>query len=101
MSRPPRLLVLSWLALLALLGFTVLLAYQPLGAINVWVALGIAAVMALIVVAIFTELHEASALTIAVATAGLVWLGTLLWLSGTDYVTRPQFPPTAAVSGAS
>jgi len=50
---PPLALVLSWLALLALLGFTVLMAYQPLGAFNFPVALTIAAAKALIVAAVW------------------------------------------------
>ena len=87
-------LLLSWAALLALLGLTVLLAYQPLGSFNVWIALAIAAVMAVIVIAIFTELRKGSALTIALAVAGFFWLAILFWLAFTDYSTRANFPPT-------
>jgi hypothetical protein len=30
---------------------------------------------------------------IAFAAAGFFWLAILIWLSGTDFVTRAQFPP--------
>jgi len=90
---PPLALVLSWLALLGLLGLTVLMAYQPLGGFNFPVALTIAAAKALIVAAVFMELRDRRGLTIAFAAAGVFWLSILLWLAGTDYFTRPEFPP--------
>jgi cytochrome c oxidase subunit IV len=85
---PPRALVISWLALLGLLTLTVLLAYQPLAGINFAVALTIASVKVVIVAAIFMELRERSAVTIAFAGAGLFWLAILIWLSGIDFMTR-------------
>jgi hypothetical protein len=39
---PSRVLVISWAALLALLGTTVFVAYQPLGSFNLFIALLIA-----------------------------------------------------------
>ena len=96
--RPPRALLLSWIGLIALLALTVLLAYQPLGAFNGPVALGIATVKALVVAAIFMELHERRPLTIAFAAAGFFWLGIMLWLVSIDFTTRPQFPPTLSIS---
>jgi cytochrome c oxidase subunit IV len=92
-SAPSRALTLSWLALLVLLGLTVLLAYQPLGVMNTAIALSIATTKALIVATIFMELRRGAGLTIAFAAAGFFWLGVLLWLAGTDFITRPQFPP--------
>jgi cytochrome c oxidase subunit IV len=91
--HPPRLLVLVWLALLALLGLTVLLAYQPLGEFNYPVALTIAVTKALLIAIIFMELREQRGLIIAFAGAGVFWLGLLIWLAGTDYMTRADFPP--------
>ena len=90
---PPRAVALSWLALLALLGATVFLSYQPLGDFNTVVALLIATSKALIVAAVFMELRERSGVMIAFAAAGFFWLGILVWLSGTDFATRPEFPP--------
>jgi cytochrome c oxidase subunit 4 len=94
MRPPPRALVWSWAALLALLAITVTLAYQPLGALNGPVALTIATLKTLIVAAVFMELGAARPLTIAVASAGVCWLAVLLWLAATDFTHRPDFPPT-------
>ncbi len=86
--RPPFHLVASWLGLLALLALTVALAYQPLGAGNFPVALGIGAIKAAIVAAVFMELRHRGARTFVFAAAGLFWLGILLWLGSMDFLTR-------------
>ncbi len=90
--RPPRILVLSWAALLALLALTVFGAYLPIGKFNTFLALFIATSKALIVAAIFMELRDRRPLVFAFAGAGFFWLGILLWLALADYVTRPNFP---------
>jgi cytochrome c oxidase subunit 4 len=86
--RPSLSLVASWLSLLALLGLTVTLAYQPLGAFNTVAALSIATIKALIVAAIFMELWSRSSRTLIFAGAGLFWLALLLWLGLMDFLTR-------------
>ena len=86
--RPPFSLVASWLGLLALLALTVTLAYVPLCAFNVVVALGIGATKAAMVAAIFMELRHRGARTMVFATAGLFWLAILLWLGSMDFLTR-------------
>jgi cytochrome c oxidase subunit IV len=96
MIYPPRTLLLSWAALVALLALTVLLSYQPLGAFNTPIALMIAALKAAIVAIIFMELCESRALVIAFALAGFFWLAILLWLAGADYLTRS--PPTIPIT---
>ena len=93
MRAPPLALLLAWLALLALLSLTVMLAYQPLGALNLPIALLIATAKSLLVASVFMELRKRSGLTIAFAAAGFFWLFILIWLAGTDFVTRPRFPP--------
>jgi cytochrome c oxidase subunit 4 len=85
---PPRALLLSWLALLALLGLTVFVSYQPLGVLNTGIALAIALGKALIVAVIFMELRRGSGLALSVAGAGLFWLAIMLWLTLADYVMR-------------
>jgi len=90
---PPRILLFSWLALLALLASTVIIAYAPLGVANTVVAIGIALTKSAFVAAIFMELRARSALMLVFAAAGFFWLGIMLWLALTDYVTRPNFPP--------
>jgi cytochrome c oxidase subunit 4 len=94
--RPPRALLLSWLALLSLLALTVMVAYWPLGTFNTVVALTIATVKALIVAAVFMELRDGRGLLIPFAGAGLFWLAILLWLAFADYTTRPDFPPSVS-----
>lgn len=90
---PPAALVWSWAGLMALLGLTVTLAYQPLGAFNTVAALTIATIKVLIIAAIFMELREARSLVIAFAAAGLFWLFILMWLGSADFISRPEFPP--------
>ena len=87
---PPRALVFSWLGLLALLGLTMFVAYQPLGTFNTVVALAIASGKALLIAAIFMELRERNGLMIAFAGAGFFWLAVMLWLAFSDYATRPN-----------
>jgi cytochrome c oxidase subunit 4 len=91
--HPPSILPWAVLGLLVLLGLTITLAYQPLGAFNTPIALAIATTKALIVAAIFMELRERRSLIIAFASAGFFWLTILFWLAATDFITRPQFPP--------
>ena len=90
---PPRALLISWAALLALLAMTVLVAYQPLGSFNLVIALLIATAKAAIVAAVFMELRERSGVMIAFAAAGFFWLGILIWLAGTDFISRRELSP--------
>jgi cytochrome c oxidase subunit 4 len=93
--HPPRALVFSWLALLALLCLTVFLSYVPLGAVNTMLALGIAGIKAILIATIFMELRERDGTLIAFASAGFFWLAIMLWLAFADYATRPlSIPPT-------
>lgn len=86
--RPPFALVGAWLGLLALLGLTVGISYVRLGALNMPIALVIGATKMAIVAAIFMELRSRGPRTFVFATAGLFWLGILLWLGLMDFVTR-------------
>jgi cytochrome c oxidase subunit 4 len=90
---PPRIVLTAWAVLLALLGSTIFLAYQPMGNFNLVVAMCIAVTKTLVIMAVFMELRERSGVMIAFAAAGFFWLAILIWLSGTDFVTRAQFPP--------
>jgi cytochrome c oxidase subunit 4 len=101
MKRPPRALLWSWVALLGLLGLTVTLSYQPLGAFNGPVALVIAATKSMIVAAVFMELRRRRPLFMAFAGAGLCWLAVLIWLSSTDFTRRAGFPPVLATEASS
>ncbi|MBV9563465.1 MAG: cytochrome C oxidase subunit IV family protein [Bradyrhizobium sp.] len=86
--RPPLPLVAAWLALIALLGLTVMLAYVPLHMFNAVVALAIGCLKAAIVAAVFMELRHRGRRTFIFAGAGLFWLGILLWLGLMDFLTR-------------
>lgn len=90
---PSRVIVLSWAALMALLGLTVFGAYLPLGVGNTVLAMIIAALKAALVAGIFMELRQRNALTLVFAGAGFFWLGIMLWLAFSDYAMRPNFPP--------
>jgi cytochrome c oxidase subunit 4 len=90
--RPPRILVLSWVALLALLALTTFLAYQPLGTFNLPIALFIATLKALIVAAVFMELKQQRDLRLVFAGAGFFWLAIFIGLASTDYITRLTDP---------
>jgi cytochrome c oxidase subunit 4 len=90
MRRSPALpLVVAWLALLALLGVNLTLAYLPLGAGSPAIALGVAAVQIAIVAVALMKLGRTAPLTRIFAAAGLFWLLILFGLSGVDYATRP------------
>jgi cytochrome c oxidase subunit 4 len=87
-NAPSPALLVAWLALLVLLTMTVTFAYIPLGRAQLAVALVIAALKALLVASVFMELRKRGGLTIAFAAAGFFWLGILLWLAFTDFLTR-------------
>lgn len=90
--QPPRVLFLSWLTLLGLLGLTVFAAYQPLGSFNTGIALTIALAKALLIAVLFMELRRATGLVVAFGCAGFFWLAIMLWLTLADYTTRSNLP---------
>src|SRR5262249_9013520 len=67
--------------------------YAHPAAFNLPIALSIAAAKSFVVAIVFMELRERSGLMIAFAAAGFFWLFILIWLAGTDFLTRPKFPP--------
>jgi cytochrome c oxidase subunit 4 len=87
-----RPLVLTWLALMALLAATAAIAWLPLGWINTAISLGIALAKALLVALVFMRLRRAHGLLRLTALAGIVTLFLLFGLAGTDYATRMAAP---------
>jgi cytochrome c oxidase subunit IV len=83
-------LLLSWAALMVLLGSTLGLAFVPMGSFNIVVALAIATMKALIVFAVFMELWTGPSLRWVFAGAGFFWLMIMFFLSEADYLTRPM-----------
>ncbi len=77
--------------LLALMFCTVLttwVAYIDLGAFSTVIALSIASVKMLLVAMFFMHVRHSSKLTKLVVVGALMWLGILLVLTMTDFVTR-------------
>ncbi|NIA52881.1 Caa(3)-type oxidase subunit IV [Massilia sp. TW-1] len=90
MDKPIRPLVLTWLALLALLALTAGSALLRLGWLNTAISLAIALAKALLVVIVFMRLKRAPALLRLAAVAGAVTLVLLFGLSLSDYTTRTE-----------
>ena len=76
-------------ALLALTALTTGVAFIDLGGIgNVAVALTIAVIKAVLVALYFMHLRYSSPLTVIFAGAGIFWLGILVALTLSDYISR-------------
>ena len=76
-------------ALMALLGLTIGMAFLiPGGKLGLAVAMGIAAVKALLVVAYFMHVRYGNKLTMVFASAGFVWLGILFVITMLEVTTR-------------
>jgi cytochrome c oxidase subunit 4 len=76
-------------ALLALTALTTGVAFIDLGGIgNIAVALTIAVIKAVLVALYFMHLRYSSPLTVIFAGAGIFWLGILVALTLSDYITR-------------
>ncbi len=85
---PPRNYVAIYAILLLLTGMTTWVAFFDLGLLSPVVALTIAVIKASLVVLFFMHLRYSTRLTWVVGGAGLFWLGILLTLSLSDYLTR-------------
>lgn len=83
-----RLPLFALIALTALLGTTVAVSYVHLGAINLIVALFIAALKVAIIAWIFMELPRAAGFQMLAAGVGMFWLTFLFLLGFTDYLSR-------------
>jgi cytochrome c oxidase subunit IV len=87
-SRETLSRIVSYVALLALLGVSIYAAQWPLGLPRIGLHLGLGGTMALIVVAVFMQLRRTPALARLFAYAGVLWLGILFGLMSLDYVYR-------------
>ena len=74
--------------LMVLTGVTVAIAYIDLGPINTIAAIAIACFKALIVVLYFMHVKFGTRLVKLTVIAGLYWMGILLTLTLSDYLTR-------------
>ena len=64
------------------------IAYVDLASFNTVVALGIAAFKAVLVILFFMHVRESPRLVAVVVIGGVFWLGILLALTMSDYLTR-------------
>jgi cytochrome c oxidase subunit 4 len=85
---PPRTYSAVFAALIALTLITVGVSFLDLGSWHTAVGLAFGAAKATLVVLFFMHLLYSPRLTWVVAGAGLFWLGILLVLTLTDYLTR-------------
>jgi cytochrome c oxidase subunit 4 len=95
---PTRVYYLVFLVLMVGTAATVAVAYLDLGFLNTAVALGIAVTKATLVVLYFMHVRYSTRLTWVVVGSGFFWLGILIVLGLSDYLSRGwlpvQAPPT-------
>jgi len=89
-DRRLRPLVLTWLALMALLATTAACALLRLGWLNTAISLAVALAKAVLVALVFMRLKRAPALLRLAAVAGAVTLILLFGLALADYTTRTE-----------
>ncbi len=81
--------ILVWVALMVLMVLTAGLSRVDLGEWSTVVALAIAVIKALLVILFFMHVrYEDQKITWVVIIAGFFWLGIMLALSMTDYLSR-------------
>ena len=90
MSEPvkPPTYFLVFAALLVLTATTVGVAYLPLGPWHTVAALAIAVVKAVLVLVFFMHLLHSTRLAWVAVAAGVFWLGIMMALTFSDYLTR-------------
>jgi cytochrome c oxidase subunit IV len=85
---PYRTFIIVWLVLLVLTAVTVAAAQFNLGALNVWVALGIATVKASLVVAVFMHMQYETPLFKLALLAALAILAIFIGMTFLDTLYR-------------
>ncbi len=88
MKQTQKIYFIIYFALLILLAATVLLSRIDLGNWNAVVALFIAGMKAILVIFYFMHLKKSSGLIKLAAFAGFLWLGILIVLMLSDFLTR-------------
>jgi len=80
--------VAVFVVLLVLLFATVGAAYLPLGPLHFPAAMAIAAAKAVLIVVYFMHMKYSHRLTAVISVASLLWLGIMIALTLTDYLSR-------------
>lgn len=86
---------LIFAALFVLLVLTVAASYVDIGILNIVIAMTIAVAKAVLIILYFMHVRYSSRLTWVFAVAAFFWLGILLGLTMTDYISRPWLPVPA------
>jgi cytochrome c oxidase subunit 4 len=91
-SVSPATYFVVYVLLMLLLGATFWFAHLDLGKFGVPVALAIAAIKALLVMFYFMHIRYSSGIIRSAAFVGVFWLGILLSLTLSDYISRDWMP---------
>jgi cytochrome c oxidase subunit 4 len=84
----PLVYFINGLALLAFLALTIAAAYINLGPFNTVVAMSISVAKATLIILFFMQLRYSKPLVWIFAGAGFFWLGIMITLALSDYLTR-------------
>jgi cytochrome c oxidase subunit IV len=84
----PLVYFINGLALLAFLALTIAAAYINLGPFNTVVAMSISVAKATLIILFFMQLRYGKPLVWIFAGAGFFWLGIMITLALSDYLTR-------------
>ncbi|NJC89383.1 MAG: cytochrome-c oxidase [Desulfuromonas sp.] len=85
---PYRTFILVWLTLLALTGITIGVAQVHFGALNIWIALGIATLKSALVIAFFMHMKDETTLFKLALLAALAILAIFIGLTFFDVLYR-------------
>ncbi|MGH9313444.1 MAG: cytochrome C oxidase subunit IV family protein [Vicinamibacterales bacterium] len=89
---PTRVYYAIFAALMVMTAVTIWVAFLDLGFLNVAVALGIAVTKATLVILYFMHVRYSTRLTWVVVASGFFWLGILVALGLSDYLSRGWLP---------
>jgi len=89
---PQKVYFAVFIALIVLTAVTTLVAFVDLGPLNTVVALVIAFTKAILVALYFMHVRYSSRLTQIIVAGGLFWLGIMIALTLSDYLTRGVLP---------
>jgi cytochrome c oxidase subunit 4 len=84
--------IATFVSLLVLLALTIGVAYVPLGRFNWVAAMAISAAKTALIGTWFMHLRSSKRVIWIAAGAGCFWLAIMMFLSLTDYWTRPWLP---------
>jgi cytochrome c oxidase subunit 4 len=90
--KAARIILVAWVALLALLALTIAASFAPLGRVLPYVSYAIAIAKSAIVVWLFMELRTRDGLQRLALAAGFAWIAILFVLLFADPLTRLWSP---------